>query len=375
MTQERFITIAIHTYDKAIALRSLLEREGVEVQFRNVNIEQPVVSSGIRVRIREKDLPLALRIIENREIFSEPIVPVRQGNPAMPVLVPVDFSDNSLLATATAFKIAASHGSRIQLLHTYIDPYIAGSMQLSDSLTYELADPGTREKIASASEAQMRHFATRLRDKIKSGELPPVKFDTHVMEGVPEDAINEYTKSSNPFLIVMGTRNAKRKEIDLIGSVTAEVLDKCRFPVLALPEPPAESNAEFRVKKVLFFSNIEQEDILAIDALYRIFPKTNAKVSIVSVAGKKNKFLRSTAQASAALREYCTQNFKNYTFVTDAIDLAHPEEEFRRLNETDHIDLIVVPNKKKNVFSRFFNPSLPHKVLFASDIPTLVIPV
>lgn len=375
MTQERFITVAIHTYDKAIALRSLLEREGVEVQFRNVNIEQPIVSSGIRVRIREKDLPLALRIIENRDIFSEPIVPVRQGNPAMPVLVPVDFSDNSLLATATAFKIAASHGSRIQLLHTYIDPYIVGSMQLSDSLTYELADAGARDKIASASEAQMRHFATRIRDKIKNGELPPVKFETHVMEGVPEDAINDYTKSSNPFLIVMGTRNAKRKELDLIGSVTAEVLDKCRFPVLALPEPPADHNPEFEVKSVLFFSNIEQEDILAIDALYRIFPKAHAKVSIVSVAGKKSKFLRSTAQASAALREYCTLNFKNYTFVTDTIDLAHLDEEFHRLNETERFDMIVVPNKKKNVFSRFFNPSLPHKVLFTSDIPTLVIPV
>lgn len=375
MTQDRFITVAIHTYDKAIALRSLLEREGVEVQFRNVNIEQPVVSSGIRVRIREKDLPLALRIIENREIFSDPIVPVRQGNPALPVLVPIDFSENSMLATETAFKIAAGHGTRIQLLHTYIDPYIAGSMQLSDSLTYELADAGAREKIASASEAQMRHFAARIREKIKNGEVPPVKFETHVMEGVPEDAINEYTKSSNPFLIVMGTRNARRKELDLIGSVTAEVLDKCRFAVLALPEPPADNKIDFDVNNVLFFSNIEQEDILAIDALYRIFPKAKAKVSIVSLPAKKNKFLRSTDQASAALREYCTQNFKNYTFTTDTIDLAHPSDEFRRLNENGHFDLIVVPNKKKNVFSRFFSPSLPHKLLFASDMPTLVIPV
>ncbi len=375
MTQERFITVAIHTYDKALALRSLLEREGVEVQFRNVNIEQPVVSSGIRVRIREKDLPLALRIIENREIFSDPIVPVRQGNPSLPVLVPVDFSENSMLAATTAFEIAYNHGSRIQLLHTYIDPYIAGSMQLSDSLTYELADAGARAKIANASEAQMRHFAARLRDKIKSGELPPVKFDTHVMEGVPEDAINEYTKTNNPFIIVMGTRNAKRKELDLIGSVTAEVLDKCRFAVLALPEPPAHNKADFKVENVLFFSNIEQEDILAIDALYRIFPKAKARVSIVSLPGKKSRFIRNTAQATAAIREYCTQNFKNYTFVTDYIDIEHPADEFKRLNDKENFDLIVVPNKKKNVFSRLFSPSLPHKMLYASDIPTLVIPV
>ncbi len=64
---DRFITVAIHTYDRAVALRALLESQGVEVEFRNVNIEHPVVSSGVRVRIRENDLPLALRIIENRE--------------------------------------------------------------------------------------------------------------------------------------------------------------------------------------------------------------------------------------------------------------------------------------------------------------------
>ena len=72
MVQEsanRLITVAIHTYDKAVALRSLLESEGIKVTLQNVNLEQPTVSSGIRVRILESDLPLALRIIENHEIF------------------------------------------------------------------------------------------------------------------------------------------------------------------------------------------------------------------------------------------------------------------------------------------------------------------
>ena len=68
----RLITVAIHTYDKAVALRSLLESEGIKVTLQNVNLEHPTVSSGIRVRILESDLPLALRIIENHEIFVSP---------------------------------------------------------------------------------------------------------------------------------------------------------------------------------------------------------------------------------------------------------------------------------------------------------------
>ncbi len=375
MAPDRFITVAIHTYDKAIALRALLEREGLEVQFRNVNIEQPVISSGIRVRIHERDLPLALRIIENREIFADPILPARQGDPALPVIVPTDFSDISLMATEAAFKIAASHDTSIMLLHTYIDPYVAGTMQLTDSLTYEIADANAREQVESAAKAQMRHLISRLKDMIKKGELPPVKFDTCVTEGVPEDAISEYAKANNPFLIVMGTRGAKRKELDLIGSVTAEVLDKCRFTVLALPEPPSGVAAPFKVKNVLFFSNIEQEDILAMDTLYRIFPKAMAHVTIVNLPGKKRQLLRNSAEASNALRDYCTQNFRSYTFDVQDLNITQAFAEFNRLEAENHFDLIVVPNKKKNVFSRFFNPSLPHKVLFSSDLPTLVIPV
>ena len=66
----RLITLAIHTYGQAQALKALLEREGVNVVLQNVNLEQPVVSAGIRVRINENDLPLALRIIENTDIFA-----------------------------------------------------------------------------------------------------------------------------------------------------------------------------------------------------------------------------------------------------------------------------------------------------------------
>ena len=40
-----------------------------------------------------------------------------------------------------------------------------------------------------------------------------------------------------------------------------------------------------------------------------------------------------------------------------------------------HIDLMVVPNRKKNVFARLFNPGIAHRVLFHFDIPMMVVPV
>ena len=47
--KDRLITVAIHTYAKALILKSLLENEGIPVVINNVNLIQPVVSSGVRV--------------------------------------------------------------------------------------------------------------------------------------------------------------------------------------------------------------------------------------------------------------------------------------------------------------------------------------
>lgn len=372
---DRFITVAIHTYDKAISLRALLEREGIEVQFRNVNIEQPVVASGIRVRIRENDLPLALRIIENIDIFTSPVGPPHGANPSLPLLVPVDFSDISAKAVQSAFALAQIHRTRIVLLHTYIDPYIAGALQLTDSRNYELADSKSREKMQASAETQMRHFASRLRDKIKDGELPPVKFDTAVVEGVPEDAIIEYTRTQNPFVIIMGTRDSKQKERDMIGSVTAEVLDKCRFPVLAIPSKNPEKWIDPNNCRILFISGYEQEDILAIDTLYRLFPHIKASVTIAGMPDKKRLRRRSSAEAAESLCRYCTENFKKYKFATADSVMSNSPEAIEKLEAEGNFSIIVIPNKRKNAFSRFFSPSLASTILFAADIPMLVIPV
>ncbi len=375
----RFITVAIHTYEKALALRSLLESEGIEVEFRNVNIEHPVISSGVRVRIREKDLPLSLRIIENREIFAEPVAGIRAADSTHPVVVPVDFSPRSIMATRMAFAIAAAHRTEIVFLHTYIDPYVSGALQLTDSFNYELPDSEARINLEEAAKTRMKHFVQRVKNMIKSGELQPVKFTSCVVEGVPEDAINDYTKVHTPFLIVMGTRNSSVKEHEIIGSVTGEVLDKCRFTVLAIPESFGEhrdedSNKE-RIKNFLFIGNGDQEDILAIDTLHRIFGNHSPHVVITQIPAKRRLIGSNSEKNISVLADYCRENFKQMTFSTAKISLDSIQEDFAAIEKDNSIDLIVIPNKKKNIFSRFFNPSLAHKILYSADIPMLVIPV
>ena len=132
--QGKLITIAIHTYEKAVILKTLLEKEGITAVLHNVNLIQPVVSSGVRVRIHEEDLPLALKIIESSSILKQ------GGDEALgnTVFIPVDFSEYSAKACFIGFDLAYRLGGDVVLFHTFLDQKYAGIFPL-DSDEYEIA--------------------------------------------------------------------------------------------------------------------------------------------------------------------------------------------------------------------------------------------
>lgn len=368
----RLITIAIHTYDHAAALRRRLEREGIEVVLQNVNLESPVVSSGMRVRIHEHDLPLALRIIENPDIFpddeAESATDVRE------ILVPIDFSAHSYNAACAAVCLARLHGSDLRLLHTYIDPVVAGKMQLTDSLTYELTDAGARKKIEDDAARNMQRFVKVLKDRMLAGELPAVKISGDIREGVPEDAIIQYVKTNPPLLVVMGTRSFEKKEREMIGSVCAQVLDSCRFSVLVIPENAELSQPDRRMKQ-LFFANLDQEDILAMDTFFRVFPGVHTDATVVNIPGKRRLLERARIDNPESLVGYFRKSYPDSAFDAADIAAASVVDDFDRLQLQNSFDLLVVPNKKKNLLSRVFNPGLAQRLLFHANVPMLVIPV
>ena len=172
----------------------------------------------------------------------------------------------------------------------------------------------------------------------------------------------------------MGTRGSGKKEKELIGSVTGEVLDICRFPVFAVPESANIFDYE-GLKHVVFFCNNEHEDMVALDTMYRLLPNVSLNVTIVNIPPKIQTVVDSFISSEQDLIKYCKENYPRFNFSLKTINITSIVDEFRNIGSEKHIDLIVVPNKKKNVFSRFFNPSLAHKILLHADIPMITIPI
>jgi len=381
MLTDRLITVAIHTYDRAHKLKSILEQEGIAVALQNVNLTNPSISAGVRVRIRECDLPMALRIIENIEILSPKALSEAEGEGNC-VLVPVDFSEYSDRAVAVAFRLAAIQKATVAIIHTFIDPAFASrsSMQLTDTLTFDTGVPGPdpveeleeEKSIERISRARLRKLADDIREHIKAGALPPVKFTAEVLEGLPEEVVDDYAESHKVSLIVMGSRGSGSKERELLGSVTAEVLDACKAPLLTVT-PGLDTSTLDALTRVAFFAQPAQSDLLALDAMVRIFEERHLDVTLIRLP--RGRFASQAPDAMDKLLKYCRENYPGCRFTLSDVSLQDPVEELGQLIDAHSIDMMALATRHKNVFSRLFNPSWAHKILFRADIPLLSIPV
>ncbi len=357
----RLITVAIHTFERAVELKNTLEEEGIEVVLHNVNLDEKVLASGVRVRIRERDLPLALQIIESPETTT---------SDKRCVLLPVDFSKYSLKSVRLGMEYARRTRGKVLLLHCYTSDRHTMSLPFGSD-RYDSPEDDSKV-IKKNARQQMEDFVQMLNEKIAAGELPKVKIETKVKEGIPEEQILHYAQKYDVSLIVMGTSGTNRRRQNLIGSVAGEVMDACKFPIFTVPIGMPDVGLS-DIMHVAFFSNLIQQDLLSFDRFARLFNMRGVDVTIIPVVDKKDRKL--VDQSLQQLVQYCRDHYPECTFKTKRLPTKTFVDSFSQFAQDANIQLIAIPNKKSSIFSRLFNPSIAHRVLFQTDTPMLVIPV
>lgn len=364
---DKLVTVAIHTYEKAQILKTLLETEGIETYIHNVNQIQPVVSAGVRVRIKESDLPHALRIIEDSKWLEEPQW-AEEPSKTKKVLIPVDFSDYSIKACEIGLNYAYLTNSEVMIMHAYFSPYFPTAIPIGEALTYQINEEETIQHTLKRVRIDMDNLCNLIRKKTEAGELPKVKYDYILREGLPEEEIVAYAKEYNPTLIIMGTRGKNQKEADLIGSVTGEVIEVNRIPVLAIPENVPFNNLK-SVKNIAFATSFNQRDLVIFDKFMDLIKDFDFNIHIFNVSTSKNEWneIRLTGIREYFRKQYPDANI-SHTVLADG-DLLAAIEKFVR---EEKIDIIAISTQRRNILARMFNPSIARKMLFHTNTPLLI---
>ena len=372
--EDKLVTLAILTYSKAQILKNILENEGIESYIHNVNQIQPVVSSGVRVRIKESDLPHALKITESEAWLSEEVTEEKEVelSSRSKILIPVDFSVSSMKACEIGFHLAKVMQQEIVLLHVYFTPLHAAAIAYGDVFNYQVGDDVKQSAmLKNKASADLASFAEQLKSHISTGKYPDVPFTTTLREGIAEEEILRCAKKINPLLIVMGTRGSGQKEIDLIGSVTAEVIDRSQHTTLAIPERTSFEKMH-QMKRIGFLTNFDQRDLVAFDSFVRNeMRQFKPAVNFIHIAENEDKW---SEVKLAGIKEYFSKQYPDMSATHNVLQnnstFLNTLEEYVAAYK---IDAIVVSSYRRNIFARLFNPSLAKRMVFHADTPIFVI--
>lgn len=370
---EKLVTLAIHTTEKAQILKEVLEGEQIEVHINDVDLDNPGVSAGVRIRIKESDLPRALSVVENRHLFRyDDEDTYRTDDGRRRILVPVDFSDYSLKACRIAFNLARDLNAKVKILHVYFNPYYPTALPMAEAFAYQGKEEKEFQNVIERVKENVQKLCNTIDQKIVSGEFPSINYSYVLREGLPEEEIVTFTKEYRPSLIVMGTRGKDQKDADLIGSVTAEVIEMSHIPMMAIPE-----NAPFTdlkgVNKVSFLTNFSQRDLISFDTMAKLLEahKDRIHIELVHIAVKKaDKWDEIKLEG---IKSYFSKQYPNFTLdykLVDTDDMLRSLDEYIK---NEKVDILALTTSKRNIFARMFSPSISRKMLFHSDTPLLVL--
>ncbi|MBZ4676546.1 MAG: universal stress protein UspA [Anaerophaga sp.] len=370
MAEDKVITLATRSYEHAEIIRSLLESEGIECFLENVNLIQGYISDGVKIRIREQDLEKAVKIMEDVErpelLKAEE---KKRGRPSKSrILLPVDFSDYSSKAADMAMDWAARLDAEITVLHVFYNPVI-NTLPFAEAYVYDTSIDEMLIDLEEKAREDMNGFMGHLKQRKKDKGLEKLHIHTKLLRGVAEDEIIRFSDEYEPTIIIMGTRGKDRKASDLIGSVTAEVMEGARVPVLAVPED-FEYKGIDNMKKVLYATNFEESDFVALDKLEKLVKPLDVSITFAHVCEKSSD--KWDKIKMEGLKKYVEEKFPNTQIDFDLIQNEDFWVGIESYVRSKNIDIISLTTRRRNIFARLFNPSIGKKMLFHSTTPLLV---
>ncbi|MDR1454196.1 MAG: universal stress protein [Tannerella sp.] len=373
--EDPLVTLAIHTFEKAQILKTILESEGIEACIHNINQIQPVISAGVRVRIRESDLPHALRIIEDTKWLNNSTENKFPESAAKQILIPTNFSEYSLKVCEIGIHYAHRTGAEeVMFLHVYFNAYIPPSFPFVSEILIDKEE----EKNASLRSAhlqaveQMEKWCASIERKMTSGELPRVKYDYTLLEGLPETEIRLYAREYGPSLIVMGTRGSKHKDLDIVGSVTGEIIELTDIPLLTVPAQVPFTNL-YDMKRLAFALSFNQRDLVAFDkfaSYFKTYP--HVEIQLFNISTSKNEW---NEIRLGGFHAYLKKQYPGLTFHYTVLDDGDLLDTIERFVENHQIDMIACSTYRRSMIMRIFYPSIARRMLFHSNTPLLVIPI
>ena len=273
------------------------------------------------------------------------------------ILVPIDFSEQSLIALEQSFSLAKKYNAEITLLHVIEDTGMIANFFTEKQHT-EL-----RTKI----QKDLDVLANEVTQKSK------LSVNTLVAKGRVYEKINEVAEIVNATMIVMGTNGSQTFSEKFIGSNAMRVVRESRVPVITIKGKKHRKGIENIVLPLDLSKETREKVGMAIE-LSKLFK--GAVVRVVSVLFTTDEFVvnrltRQLGQVKSFLeKEGVECSAEIVKGVKGEESLAGNIIEYAEKVEGD---IIMIMTQQEIDFTRFFVGSSAQEIIDKSPIPVLSI--
>jgi len=278
-------------------------------------------------------------------------------NTASKILVPIGFSDQSMVAMGQAFNLAKIKNSEVVLLSVMEEKHSIFDI-LSDN---EIEDENIKKRILS----KLNEIAKQYSDRYG------VDVETMVAKGSVYDKVCEVADMISVDLIVMGTNGSpKGLAKKFIGSNAEKVVRSAKCPVITIKGKNHKDGCD----NIILPLDLEKETKEKVSYALEYARYWDATVRIVSVVLKDNENVRSHLLRNLNLvKDFITNaGVKCTAELLEAekkISLAEAVLDYEKKFESD---LIMIMTKKEESFSDSLSVTA-RTIIYNSDIPVMSI--
>lgn len=277
------------------------------------------------------------------------------------ILVPIDFSENSINALNYAVEIARNTGSKLLLFNSYNVAISAGlntpPIEYLEAITVERQKDHTHK---------LQQLADRFKAETYALSGKPMEFRVNVMIGLATDMIEEMADTESVDLIVMGTKGATGLAEALWGSITANVIKRVDVPILAVPEEASYQP----IQKLVYATDFDEEDEDAIDELQRFCKHFDATLTCLHISQDGGHKVGDQKRMKELETSYWFTPAKNLNF--ELIDHSNVEKGLENYLKTTQADILAVMPHHRSFIDNLFHKSITRKLALHSKIPLLV---
>lgn len=274
------------------------------------------------------------------------------------LLVPTDFSNNSMAAAKYASKLAIERDYSIHLIHYYTT---ASSSFPSEELSKEF------EKSAILkADLTILEFEKKLQE-----EFPSVHYTHRTSRGLLKENLPLEAKEEGYEAIVMGTKGLGDSKSERWGSNTSSIASKSPIPVLAIP---GYYNV-FKTGRIALLTNFKEDELHTLNEFIDTFGEINA-LDLIHVY-QENEQEAAIIQKIEAWKSWIFQQLpiENINYYIDKEqkdkeDLDTVPEVIHKLVEQHAPDIVLITKSRKSFFKRLFYPSVSKAVVLDINKPS-----